>query len=218
MSNKLPSLDLFRNVKALKYATGLALASIVLAGCGKDIKPKTTNEDQVDPDPRIAALHKFRQDITKKGQARFFMGACVAWPNQDEGLTVTINPGIAEVETGENFLVFTASHKQKSKKLEATLMDGPEIGDPRVLTLAFNPNIKKGSPDTVKGKLVRRKNGQVTYVDEVSGKTLANTAILPDTPPVVEIVEETCTALRKDQKIPEVSVIDLPEASESPAI
>ena len=218
MSNKLPSLDLFRNIKALKYATGLALASIVLAGCGKDIKPTTTNEDQADPDPYIAALHKFRQDITKKGQARFFMGACVAWPNQDEGLTVTINPGIAEVETGENFLVFTASHKQKSKKLEATLMDGPEIGDPRVLTLAFNPNIKKGSPGTVKGKLVRRKNGQVTYVDEVSGKTLANTVILPNTPPVVEIVEETCTALRKDKKIPEVSVIDLPDTLKVPTV
>lgn len=218
MSEKFPKLDFLKNKKSLRYATGLVIAAIALSGCAKETKPTAANDNQVDIDPRVAALYKFREDITKEGRTRFLMGACVAWPNQEEGLTVTINPGIAEAETGESFLVFTSSDKQKSKKLEATLMDGPEIGDPSVLTLAFNPNIKKGSPDTVKGKLVRRKNGQVTYVDEVSGKTLANTAILPDTPPVVEIVEETCTALRKDKKIPEVSVIDLPDTSEAPAI
>lgn len=217
MSEKFPKLDFLKNKKSLRYATGLVIAAIALSGCTKETKPTAANDNQVDIDPRVAALYKFREDITKEGRTRFLMGACVAWPNQLEGITVTINPGIVEAEGGEGYFVFSAIKDKSAKNPKVTLMNGPELGDTSVLTLAYNPKVNGDFNDKVKGKIEKRKNGQVTYVDEVSGKTLANTAILPNTPPVVEIVEETCTALRKDQKIPKVSV-DLPDESKVPTV
>lgn len=217
MSEKFPKLDFLKNKKSLRYATGLVIAAIALSGCGKERKAPT-NTSEADLDPRVAAIYKFREDITKEGRAKFLMGACVAWPNQLDGITVTINPGIAEPEGSEGFLVFSAVEDKTAKNPEVALMNGPEIGDPSVLTLAYNPKIKKGFSEKVRGKIGKRKNGQLTYVDTNSGKTLANTVVLPQVPPVLEIVEETCTALRKDQKIPEVSVIDLPDATKVPTV
>ena len=216
MSNKLPNLDFLRNINSLKYATGLALAAIALSGCGKNIKATTVTNEQVAPSPHAAAIHKFREDMTKKGEDRYLMGACVAWPNQSEGITVTLNPGVAQPEGEDPFLVFSATDDTDPKNPDVVLMDGPVAGDPDVLTLAFRPNVDGDFFDNVQGKVKKQKNGQLSYVDVNSGESLANTVVLPKAPPVQEIVSAVCTALRKEEKIPKVSVLDLRDAPETP--
>lgn len=219
MSNKLPNFNLHRNLNALKLATGMALAAIVLSGCGKNIKASTASgESQADTDPRVAALDQFRQDITETGRVDVMMGACIAWPNQEDGLTVTLNPGVAKTKDGEDFFVVSGTYKDKSGELKSVLMDGPVTDDPSVLTLAYDPKITQGSPKTLRGELETRDNGQLTYVDQVSGKTIANTVVLQDTPPVVETIESTCTSLQKDKKIPKVLIIDERDLTKEPTV
>lgn len=218
MSNKLPNLEFFKNINSLKYATGLALAAIALSGCGKNIKATTATNEQVDPSPHTAAIHKFRQNMTEKGRNMYMMGTCVAWPNQTEGLTITLNPGIAEPTGEDSYLVFSAFDDTKPSKQDVILMDGPIAGDPSVLTLAFKPKIEEGFFDNVQGKVKKQKNGQLSYVDTNTGESLANTVVLPKAPPVQEIVESVCTALIKEEKIPEVSVVEFSDAPEDPAV
>lgn len=213
MSNRLRHFNTDR--RKLRYATILAITTLTLSGCAKEQTQATNKEPSkqqaLTDDPYQQAIVNFRNDITKKKRAKFFLGACVAWPNALEGITVTVNPGIAEIpESEESVLMFSATEDKKAKNPELHMMNGPDVGSETVLTLAFDPGVRGSITRNIKDKPKKFKNGQLSYVDKESGIPLSNTVVMPDTPPVVEVVEEVCTALRKDKLIPKFKKIELP--------
>lgn len=136
--------------------------------------------------------------------AQIFMGACVAWPNATGGLTVTLDPGLVSIGSGQseqNYLIFTGREGDRSK---TTLipMNGPAVGDQEVLTLAFRPkNIAGGLSRELSPGVIHDGNGQAYYEDMQTGLPVLDTALV-NGPTSANFVASACDALQYHKPVP----------------
>jgi len=150
----------------------------------------------------INSLNKFRNNVIRSHRvSEVLLGACVAWGNESGGITVTLNPGIGEVESGGkkyDFLVFSTHDSRYTPSWGP--LNGPEIGSPEVLTLAFLPRvIPRGSilNRPVSKQEKRDAKGRRFYTDIQTGAPIMDTELTKG-PLSSKRVASVCSDLRQD--------------------
>lgn len=206
-----------RSSVGVRGVATLAALSASLSACAPSEKRETrelpaTNtvkEPLTLPNEPRDSLEKFRARAKKQSKARIFLGTCVAWRNVSNELTVTVNPGIADPKTGDPYFVFSA-HRPEGPRADKVLMNGPEVGDPSVITLAFKQKgagIVAGIFDRKITKVESQGHGQYSPSDAETKTPVINTEII-DAPLDTTFVGFICGALREGTKMPEIYKID----------
>lgn len=191
-----------------KWVAGVTvMAALAISGCGNGRSQNESSQSaQSGPSDStmLDNLNSFRRDVWNRHNAQIFMGACVAWPNETGGLTVTLDPGLVSIGSGQseqNYLIFTG---REDKGPEATLlpMNGPAVGDGEVLTLAFRPkNIAGGLNRELSSGVIHDRNGQAYYEDMQTALPVLDTALVSG-PTSVDFVSSVCDALQHHQPVP----------------
>jgi len=169
------------------------------------VSAQTPTQEQIalTPDqlPIQKSLNSFRNRVLLKHQAIILMEACVAWPNDSGGVTVTWNPGIGEVPSAgggkERYYIFSY-HDSKYHPPWGPLNGAPMLS-PQAMTLAFRPKhpIKGGLDRKLSTHEARGANGISHYNDIQTGEPVMATALVKG-PFTSKHVAEICVDLRDD--------------------
>jgi len=155
-------------------------------------------------DPMLDSLNSFRRDILTDHTAQILLGACVAWPNAANGLTVTLNPGVASFKKSSgkkiNYYVFESPDSRTASGLIE--MNGLAVSDPQALTMVRPlEGIEGGLQRKLAPKVVTDQNGQMHYEDLQSSQPVLNTALVSG-PMTAEHAVNVCLALERQESLP----------------
>jgi len=194
-----------------RWTTRLAvLAGFMVSGCGASSLPprhQTPPAPAIAPqpaqaDPLLQSLNNFRQGV-KHHKAKILMGACVGWPDEDQGLAITLNPGIASYRTSKtkhNYYVFTATDTAYNPPLQQ--MNGPDVNNPEVAVKITPSQAARGSfRRELTATINHDPNHQLYYEDSHTGQPVMDT-VLVDGPPTLLYLGKVCSALSQHQPIP----------------
>jgi hypothetical protein len=185
--------------------------AFLATGCGAEqsSEPKvitapkqeqTKSPEQIEIEAYQKSLSDYRNGVLYKHQARILMGSCVAWGNTSGGITVTLNPGIGEVNVnGRKKKYFIFSTHDKRYKPSWGPLNGPELLSVEPIVLAFHPDepVKGGLLRVLSAKQTRDRNHRTYYMDRQSGNHVLET-ILEDGPFTEKHVANVCNELRDD--------------------
>lgn len=162
-------------------AVALVAATVAIAGCGESTPQQdvSVTESGSPENTFTRSLDEYREN-TKKGVANIALGICVAWPNQGEGMTVVLNPGLVEYSRGvagmDSFVTFLAGSTDAP---ETIVMDGPSLFEPQMLIYGDPPDRFTGGPTKVRiSKPMQHESGSFYYKDTDTGEKVMYTALI----------------------------------------
>jgi hypothetical protein len=228
-------------VNMRKTAAVLAASGAILAGCGGDGEslkrtPETpstrtvptplsgyTGKPLTEADKRNChrapicdTLDKFRQRVIEKHRAKIILGLCIAWPNTENGITATINPGTVRstFKDGEfSYPIFSAELnagdapylEQMNGPVSVTLNSGKSFDEsPDVILEYFRTDRTTETRDHSLSKdPVRDQAGNLHFEDTKTGEPLMATGLTKE-PFNKQTAAASCKALRDHTPLPGV--------------